>query len=127
MTVSRRWRIAALVWAAAIVVSGVAPIGRVVEAVGSPDPVTTAGHFVAYAVLALVLSVALGGWEARPRGVAVAFVLSVSLGAAVELIQGPIPYRDTSLLDLTVDAAGAAAGLVVFSAVAWARRSRSHP
>jgi VanZ family protein len=125
--VSRRWRIAALVWAAAIVVSGVVPIGSVVQAVGPPDPVTTTGHFVAYVVLGFILVVVIGGWRVTFRTLVLAFALAVALGAVVELIQGPIPYRDTSLLDLAVDAAGAAVGLAVVSAVAWGRRSRSRP
>lgn len=126
MTASRRWRAVALVWAVAIVVLGVVPIGSVVEVVGPPDPVTTAGHFVAYAVFGFVLVIALGGWQVTSRALAIAFAVAVSLGGVIELIQGPIPYRDTSLLDLAVDAAGAALGLAVVSAVARARRPRSH-
>jgi VanZ family protein len=119
--------VVALVWAVAIVASGVFPIGGVVEVVGPPDPVTTTGHFVAYAVLAFILPLALEGWRASLRTLALAFVLAVALGVAVELVQGPIPYRDASFLDLAVDAAGAAVGLVLFSAVARGRRSQSHP
>ncbi len=126
MSTPRRWRIIALVWTAAIVVSGVLPIGSVVEAIGPPDPVTTTGHFIAYAVLGFVLVIALGGWRVTARTLGLAFVLAVSLGAVIELVQGPIPYRDASLLDLAVDAAGAAAGLAVVSAVARVRRPRSH-
>lgn len=125
VTSARRWRVAAWVWVAAIVVSGVAPIGGVVQAVGPPDPVTTTGHFVAYAVLGFLVTVALAGWDFTPRTLALAFVLALALGAGVELVQGPIPYRDTSLVDLAVDAAGAALGLIVVSAVARVRRSRS--
>lgn len=127
MTGSLRWRVAAAIWAALIVVSGVAPLGSVVEAIGPPDPVTTTGHFGAYAVFGFILVVALGGWRVSARALAVAFALAVALGAVVELIQGPIPYRDASLVDLAVDVAGAAVGLAVFSAVARGRRSRSRP
>lgn len=127
MTASGRWRAAGAVLTVAIVVLGVVPIGGMVEAVGPPNPVTTTGHFVAYAALAFVLAVALSGWRTTRRTLVVAFVLAVALGAVVELLQGPIPYRDASLVDLAVDAAGAAAGLVVFSAAARGRRSRSRP
>lgn len=127
MTASPRRRTLAVLWAVAIVVWGVLPIGGLVEAVGPADPVTTTGHFVAYAVLGFVLPLALGGWAASLRTLALAFVLAVALGAAVELVQGPIPYRDTSLLDLAVDAAGAVVGLAVVSAVARGGRSRSRP
>ena len=127
MTTPGRWRAAAAVLTVAIVVLGIVPIGGVVEAVGPPDPVTTTGHFVAYAALAFVLAVALSGWRATGRALVVTFALAVALGAGVEVLQGPIPYRDSSLLDLAVDAAGAAVGLAVFSAVALGRRSRSRP
>jgi VanZ family protein len=127
VTSAPRWRVAAMVWTAAIVVTGIAPMGGVVEAVGPPDPVTTTGHFVAYAVLAFVLARALGGPRMQIRSLVIAFALAAVLGAAIELVQGPIPYRDASLFDFTVDIAGAAVGLVVVSAVAAARRARSHP
>jgi VanZ family protein len=127
VSASPRWRVAAAVWAAAIVVSGVVPMGSVVEAIGPPDPVTTTGHFVAYAVFAFVLVVALDGWRAAPRTLALAFVIALALGAAVEVVQGPIPYRDASFFDLAVDVAGAAVGLAVVSVVARGMRSRSHP
>ena len=127
MTTPGRWRAAAAVLTVAIVVLGIVPIGGMVEAVGPPDPVTTTGHFVAYAALAFVLAVALSGWRTTWRTLVVTFALSVALGAGVEVLQGPIPYRDTSLLDLAVDAAGAAVGLAVFSAAALGRRSRSRP
>jgi len=120
--VSKHWRVVAAVLAVAIVVLGVAPIGGMVEAVGPPDPVTTAGHFVSYAALAFALTAALSGWRTTRRTLVVAFVLAVALGTAVELLQGPIPYRDASLVDLAVDAAGAVTGLVVFSVVARGRR-----
>jgi VanZ family protein len=127
MTASGRWHAAAAAVTVAIVVLGVVPIGGMVEAVGPPDPITTAGHFIAYAALAFVVAAALSGWRSTPRTLVLAFALAVALGAGVEVAQGPIPYRDASLLDLAVDAAGAATGLVVFSAAAWGRRSRSHP
>jgi VanZ family protein len=127
VTVPGRWRVVTAALAAVIVVLGVAPIGGMVEAVGPSDPVTTSGHFVAYATLAFVLPVALTGWRVARRTLLVAFALAVALGAAVEVLQGPIPYRDASLLDLAVDAGGAAAGLVLFSVVAWGKRSRSRP
>ena len=68
VSTARSWRGFALVWTAAIVVSGVLPIGSVVEAIGPPDPVTTTGHFVAYAALGFVLTIAIGGWRVTARG-----------------------------------------------------------
>ena len=103
---SRAWRVAAVAWAAAIVVFGVLPTQGVVHAVsgGRDDLSTAAGHFAAYALLA--------------------FVLAVSLGVAIELVQAPLPYRDCQLTDALVNAAGAALGLAVFSAAARVRARR---
>ena len=107
--------------------SGVLPTQGAVHAVaeGHDDLLTTAGHFGAYALLAFLLVVALGGWEARPRDLAVSLALAAALGGAVELVQGPLPYRDLQLADFLVDVAGAALGIILFSAVARARRPRS--
>jgi VanZ family protein len=127
VTASPRWRIALVVWVVAIVVSGLVPIASMVEVVGPPDPVTMAGHFVAYAILGYILAVTLGGRRVSLRTVAFSFGLALALGVVVELLQGPIPYRDTSLFDLAVDAAGAAVGLAVFSVVASGGRSRWRP
>jgi VanZ family protein len=121
------WRRAAAGWAAIIFVSGMLPTAGVVKAVSAGhDTVTTSvGHFVAYALLGFLLGVALGGWRVDLRQLAVGLALATALGGAIELIQGPLPYRDMQLADFLVDVAGAAAGLIVFSVAAWATRSRS--
>lgn len=127
MASRRRWRVAAVGWALVVLVSGVLPTQGVVHAVaeGRDDLLTTAGHFAAYALLGFLLVVALGGWEARARDLAVVLGLAAGLGGVIELVQGPLPYRDMQLLDFLVDVAGAAVGLAAFSAAAWARRRRS--
>ena len=123
---SRGWRVAAVVWAAAIVVFGVLPTQGVVHAIaeGRDGLLTSAGHFASYAVLAFVLAVALDDWRLSRRAVLGAAALAVALGVAIELVQAPLPYRDCQLGDALVDAAGAALGLAVFSAVARARAWR---
>jgi VanZ family protein len=83
--------------------------------------VTAAGHFGAYVVLAFVLAVALDDWRLSRRAVLGAAVLAIFLGVVIELVQAPLPYRDCQLADALIDAAGAALGLVVFSAAARAR------
>jgi VanZ family protein len=115
------------VWAAAIVVVGVLPIQGVVHAVaeGRDDLVASAGHFASYLVLAFVLAVAIDDWRLSRRAVVGAAVLAVSLGALVELVQAPLPYRDCQLQDALVNAAGAALGLAVFSVAARVRVRRS--
>ena len=122
------WRVAAVAWAAVILVSGLLPTQDAVHAVswGRDDLVTTAGHFAAYALLGFLLGAALGGWEVRAPTLLLGLALAAALGGAIEIMQGPLPYRDAQVSDFVVDLAGAAAGLAVFSSVAWAWRSRSH-
>jgi len=123
---SRAWRVAAAVWAAALVVFGVLPTQGAVHAVsgGRDDLLTSVGHFDAYVLLAFVLAVALDDWRLSRRAVLGAAALAVSLGVAIELVQAPLPYRDCQLADALADAAGAALGLAAFSAVAGARAWR---
>jgi len=125
---SRGWRVAAVAWAAAIVVFGVLPTQGVVHAVaegrGGDELLTSAGHFAAYVILAFVLAVALDNWRLSRRAVVGAAALAVSLGVAIELVQAPLPYRDCQLRDALVNAAGAALGLAVFSVAARARARR---
>jgi VanZ family protein len=121
------WRWAAGGWAVVIFISGLLPTADAVKAVwaGHDTVTTTVGHFVAYALLGFLLGVALGGWRVDLRRLALSLVLAAVLGGAIELIQGPLPYRDMQLADFLVDVAGAAAGLAVFSAAVRAKRSRS--
>lgn len=125
---TRGWRVAAVVWAAAIVVFGVLPTQGVVHAItegrGGDDLFTSAGHFAAYVLLAFVLAVALDDWRLSRRAVLGAAALAVSLGVAIELVQAPLPYRDCQVGDALVNAAGAALGLAVFSVAARTRARR---
>jgi VanZ family protein len=123
----RLWRAAAVAWASVILVSGLLPTQDTVHAIsrGWDDPVTTAGHFAAYALLGFLLGVALGGWEVGGSALLLGLALAGVLGGAIELLQGPLSYRDAQVSDFVVDLAGAVVGLALFSAVARARRSRS--
>jgi VanZ family protein len=121
------WRWTAVAWAVVISISGVLPTASTVAAIwaGHDTLTTTVAHFVVYAVLGFLLGVALGGWRIDLRGLALGLALATALGGAIELVQGPLPYRDAQLVDFLVDVAGAAAGLAVFSAAVAAARSRS--
>jgi VanZ family protein len=125
----RSWRIAAFAWAAIVVVVGVLPTQGTVKAIaeGHDSLLTSAGHFVEYAILAFVVAVALDDWRTSPRALAGAGVMAACLGALIELIQAPLPYRDCQLSDALTNIVGAGAGLIVFSLAAWmrARRRRS--
>jgi len=124
---SALWRRAAAGWALIILISGVLPTAGAVKAIsaGHDTLTTTIGHFVAYALLGFLLGVALGEWSVDLRRLALGLALAAVLGGAIEVVQGPLSYRDAQLADFLVDVAGAAAGLAVFSAAVWATRSRS--
>jgi VanZ family protein len=121
--------VAAVVWTVAIVVSGVVPTSSAVHAIsGGHDTLTTTiAHFVAYVILGFLLGVALGGWRIDLGRLALGLALAAALGGAIELLQGPLSYRDAQVADLLVDVAGAAAGLAAFSAVTMVTRPRSRP
>jgi VanZ family protein len=129
MTGSVGWRLAAAAWAIVIIATGVLPTSSTVATVsgGHDSMFTAAAHFAAYAVLGFVLGLAVSGWTPDARGVLVVLALAAVLGGAIEVIQGPLSYRDAQLADFLVDVAGAAVGLAALSAVARGRRSRSRP
>lgn len=118
---SRRvaWRRAAVVWAVVIVVFGVLPTHATLHAVagGEESMLASAGHFVEFAVFAVLVALAAGTDGSRAKTLTLAWGLAVVLGAAVEGVQAPLPYRDCQLTDLLVDGAGAALGLLLLS---WA-------
>jgi VanZ family protein len=124
----RPWQAAAAVWAAVILVTGLLPTQEGVEILsGGHDTVaTTAGHFAAYLLLGFLLAAALGGLGREWMRVLLTLAVVSVLGGAIEVAQGPLPYRDAQLADFLVNIAGAAVGLAVFSVAARAMRSRSH-
>ena len=109
----RRWRLAAAIWAAAIFASGVVPTQSTV----TPSPAATTRRSrrprtsPPIVVLGFLLGVALSGWTRGCGEWLVALALAAVLGGAIEVIQGPLPYRDAQLADFLVDVAGAAVGL----------------
>ena len=122
---ARTWSAAALAWAVVIVVFGVAPTQQIVS-VAAPDHETAstlAGHFVEYFVLAVLITAAWGPRLGRIRGATMALAIAVGLGAVIEVVQAFLPYRDCQAIDVLVNAAGAACGVVSFS-VASAVRAR---
>lgn len=123
----QRWRLAAIVWALIIVITGVLPTQEMVSAVsqGRDDLSTTVGHFAAYAILVFLLAVALGGWEASFGSLSLAIVLAAALGLIIEAVQSRLPYRDAQLTDAVVNGIGAVVGALVFSRAAPALRRRS--
>ncbi len=120
----------ATAWALVIVATGLLPTQGVVHSVsgGRDGLLTSVGHFAAYAILAVLL--ALAASSSPPDGsravgsrrrLARVWLLAVSLGVVIEVVQGPLPYRDAQAWDVLVNGAGAALGGALFSAVARAR------
>jgi VanZ family protein len=124
--VSGFWLFAACAWGLVIVAFGVVPTEEMVSAAG-PDrevEVTSFGHFAEYAVLAVFVAAALGGWGARPRSLLAGLAVAAGLGAVVEVVQAFLPYRDCQAADALVNALGAVCGLALMGAVALVRGRR---
>ncbi len=68
-------------------------------------------HFLIYAGMAWLWTWTLEGVAPRWLRLAIAFVLAVGLGAALEWYQTRVPGRFGTLLDVLLNAAGAIAGL----------------
>ena len=87
-----------------------------------------AGHFVEYAILALLLQWALRGNSSTGNGLGVshaarwAFVIAVTYGLTDELHQHFVPGRRMDPFDLLTDAVGAAAALWI-AGLAISRRA----
>jgi VanZ family protein len=72
-------------------------------------------HVGSYAVLAVLVAFAMraGG----RRALALVAVIAVGYGAAIELLQAPIPWRTLDALDATANAAGALLGVAAWTAI----------
>jgi len=101
---------------------------HVTEDVDVERPIRVSGHFIAYAVLAgcLLLALTRGG---RPRATyaLAAWLLAVGYGLTDEFHQSFVPDRMGRLNDVAVDAIGAAAGVVIawVALTAWAKARES--
>jgi len=81
-----------------------------------PPPLDKLVHFGYYAVLTVLLIVAAGG-----RGVLIAALVVIGVGAADELYQSTVPQRQADWLDFAADIAGALLAAVLFARLARAR------
>lgn len=79
----------------------------------TPTPVQKLMHLFVYAGLAVLWTWTLAGIKGTPQRLALAFVLTVSLGAMLEWYQTRVPGRYGTLADALLNAAGAAAGLLI--------------
>ena len=120
-----------LVGALLIVLGGVLPLAQMFgwEESDTLSLVSSATHAVEYAVMAILFAVAWRWRVPGSTGLLPAAALSMALGLIVELIQGLLSYRDFSIADLAVNAAGIAVGLLLLvvarrlrEASGWSRR-----
>jgi len=85
-----------------------------------PPPWDKLVHFGYYAVLTVLLIVAAGG-----RGVWLAALVVIAVGAADELYQSTVPQRQADWLDFAADIVGALVAAAVFVRIARGRASYS--
>jgi VanZ like protein len=78
----------------------------------TPAPLQKLMHVVAYATLALLWMWTLEKIGSLPLRIALAFTISVGIGAALEWYQLSVPGRFGTLTDALLNAAGATAGLI---------------
>jgi VanZ family protein len=111
-----------LVWGAVILVGAVLPVAEILGLDGSNrlSLIASSVHFVEFALFALFVAVAWRLEVPASSGVIPAAIAGLLYGLVIELIQGPIPYRDFGIFDLAFDVAGVAVGL----GIAWLTRPR---
>lgn len=102
---SHRWLPLAV--ALGILAASLLPGGGGGSAVG-PVGVDKLLHVGGYAVLAAATLFALRRRDVRSS--LVVLIIVTAFGGVVELLQGPVPGRHVSVLDLVADAVGAVAG-----------------
>ena len=79
----------------------------------TPPPLQKLMHVVIYGMLAALWVWTLARVKTTPLRLALAFVLTVGLGAILEWYQTQVPGRFGTLNDVLLNAVGAAAGLLV--------------
>ena len=114
-----RWGVT-LVFAGLIVALSVTPgIARpgdnafVWIVVNTPAPLQKLMHVAVYAALALLWMWTLESVESRTLRIALAFLATIGLGAALEWYQTQVPGRFGSLFDVALNALGAIVGLAM--------------
>ncbi len=109
------WRVPGWVLVGGVIFGSVAP-GNMLQAVPGPDEFQHAGSY-------FVLTVWFAGLYARSRLGAIA-VMSLTLGLAMEMIQGQLSYRGFDYEDLLANFIGilVACGLSYWFLAGWCQR-----
>ena len=105
----------ALAWMGAIFWVSSGPVPPVVPDQFLDLVVKKAGHFSAYALLAVLWWLALRGRVTPRVALVAAFAIAAAYAGSDELHQAFSPTRHPSLVDVGIDALGAAAGLLVIT------------
>jgi VanZ family protein len=84
------------------------------------------GHAAAYALLAVLVTWAIGGLRRDPRRALAAFAIVVAYAISDEIHQAFTATRSPSVLDVAVDAAGAGIGILLYR-IGERRRAGSRP
>jgi len=106
---------ATLAWAAIIYYQSIVPV-TVAQKFGiQHNFFPFVEHFAAYAILCLLFYLSLNYSKIKYSALH-AFVLAVSYGVAMELIQGFFAYREPSITDALVNAVGALVPTAFFEA-----------
>lgn len=89
------------------------------------DVAAIAGHLLAYAVLATLIRLAIGGIASDWRADLVAIALATIYGVTDEFHQSFVPGRDASPIDLGVDLVGSILGVTLLGLVRSVRGAAS--
>jgi VanZ family protein len=112
---------AVLAWAGVIFTLSAQPGSRL------PGGWSVQGHFGVYAVLGVLLWLALGGRSAGVRGIVLAIVIASAYGITDEFHQSFVPQRTPDVFDWATDTVGAAVGVMLawyFAGALERRRAR---
>ena len=116
--ISLRWILTLAVVAAVIVLSVIPGHARSGDSAfvwlvaATPAPLQKLMHFIVYAALGWMWAWTLEGIVPKWLRLAIAFVLAVGIGAALEWYQTRVPGRFGTLLDVVLNAIGVTAGLI---------------
>lgn len=101
-------------WAAVVVVLAAVVVASLLPSTGAAAPFAPVGHLLGYAALATALAVALDDGERSPAvALGLAFAGALAVGAAVEVVQ-PLAGRHRELVDVGLNAVGAALALAAY-------------
>lgn len=121
-----RWSLL-VVWAAVVLAlttmpDGVLPVRALTRLIGGTELATVAGHAGLFALLTLLLWLALRGWFGEHQASLLALVGALLAGTATELFQWFVDGRNATLTDLLANWLGAFVTVFISNQVMLLRR-----